>query len=271
MNMAEKRIMSARDWLFLWKQYTLTTTAGTQSYVIPAYTNKPQGLYVTVGSYRYVPKEITNREEWDKLNEVVISSDIVSHYFFYDGAINLYPTPATSSNVITFNGRRIAKDLSIADFTTGTITTATNGSTAIVGSGTSWTVQMAGRWIRITDSSVANTGDGYWYEIASVGSSTTLTLVRKYGGTSIAAGSATYTMGQVSLIPEPHDMLPIYEALKVYYTSVDPSTSKSELYAKMYIEGYDQLVRDWGSKVNVVLDDGNVGNEINNPNLYVSL
>lgn len=258
MNLCEKKIISAKDWSFLWRQYTKTTVASQQAYTLPAYTSKPQSVYVTVGTYRYSPDEVTNRDDWDNLNDVTTYSDITTHYFVYDGQIHLYPIPSTSSNVITFNARRIAKDLTIADYTTGTITTvATVGTTTTVtGSSTTWGAGMIGRYIRIDQTTAANGGDGYWYEIATVPSTTTLTLTRTYGGTAITAGSATYTIGEVSLIPEPHDALPVYDALKIYYTSVDPNAQKATMYENMYNTGYDQMVRDSGSKTNVVLDDG---------------
>lgn len=275
MNIVERRIISARDWDFLWRQYTKTTVASQRAYKLPAYTRKPQGIYVTVGSYRYSPIEVTNREDWDNLNATSVTSDIVTHYFVYDGSIELYPIPSSSSNTITFNSRRVAKDLSIADTTGSAIITtiATSGvTTTITQSGTDWADGMVGQYIRVTPTNATKGGDGFWYEIATVPTSSTLTLVNTYQGTSIATATASCTIGQASLIPEPHDALPVYEALKMYFTSIDPNTEKAELYGKMYIEGYDQMVRDHGSKVNVVVDDGTgqYDNRIN-PNLSVTL
>jgi len=271
-NMTEKRILSSRDWPFLWRQYTKTTVTGQQAYILPAYTQKPQGIYVTVSNRRYIPEEVSSREEWDELNQVVVTSDSVTHYFSYDGRIELYPVPATTGNTITFNARRIVRDLSASDYVTGTITTvATVGTTTtITGSGVTWGTGMIGRYIRIDQSNAANWGDNYWYEIATVPTTSTLTLVRTYGGTAITAGSATYTIGEVSLIPEPHDMLPVYEALKIYFTSVDPSTTKAELYNKAFIEGYDMMVRDIGGKQSVDISDCDDEEGIN-PNNYVTL
>src|SRR5262245_5861621 len=103
MNDSEKRILAARDWYFLNKQYTLTTLASTATYVLPAYTRIPQSVYVTVGSYRYAPKEVPTRAEWDRINEVVVTSDIPTHYFVYDGQLELFPRPASAGNTITFN------------------------------------------------------------------------------------------------------------------------------------------------------------------------
>ncbi|MEK7179999.1 MAG: hypothetical protein AAB706_00830 [Patescibacteria group bacterium] len=352
MNINEKRVISARDWDFLDRQYTLTTiadtftvtiaspgvftltahsftvgsvvyfsttgalptgltagtayyvvsagltadafevsttingtavnTSGTQSgthtvttqrYVLPPYTAKPKNVYVTVGSYRYSPKEVSTQKEWDYLNEVVTTGDAVTHYRIYDGYLELYPKPSTADSVVTINARRVARDLSFADYTTGNIDIVTNGSQLVTGAGTpAWTVPMAGRWLKITPSNTATAdGDGYWYEIARVISSTTLVLRKPYGGTSLTTGAAgAYIIGEASLIPEPHDMLPVYDALQTYFTSVDPNQTKASLYKQLYREGYEQMVRDQSSKADVVLDNGEKM-ELINPNLTVTL
>lgn len=273
MNASEKRLMSTRDWPFLWRQYTKTTVAAQQAYNLPAYTRTPQNVYVTVGSYRYQPEEVTNRSEWDALNEVVISSDIPTHYFIYDGQLLLFPTPASSSNTITFNGRRVARDLSIADTTgSATITTiATSGvTTTVTQSGSTWTSAMVGQYIRITPTNaVATSGDGVWYEIATVPSSATLTLTRTYGGIALSTGTASYTIGEMSLLPDPFAELPVYEGLKIYYTSVDPNPPQAKLYGDLSNELQTQMFRDYTSKANVVLDAGDSEPPVN-PNYYVS-
>lgn len=271
MNDSEKRLIASKDWPFLWRQYTLTTAASTQAYTLPAYTNHPQSVYVTVGSYRYTPKEVSTRSEWDMLNEVTITSDIPTHYFIYDGQVLLFPRPTSASNTITVNARRRARDLTRADYTTGTITsTVTSGTTTTVtGSGTTWSAAMVGRWIQITGTDAANTGDGMWYEIATVPSSTTLTLTRAYAGTAISAGTATYTIGEVSLIPEPHDQIPVFEALSIYFGSVNPKPAEALFYKQKTDEAYTTMFKDYTSKSNVVLDDGGDNEDIN-PNLLVS-
>ena len=206
---------------------------------------------------------------------VVISSDIPTHYHVFDGQILIFPTPASSNNVVTFNARRVAKDLVRADYTTGTITTvATSGvTTTVTGSGTTWTTAMQGRQIRIDESDLALTlsGDGVWYEIATVASATSLTLTRTYGGTAIAVADATYTIGEVGVLPEVHDSLPVFVALRSYFTSVDPNPEKATLYKEMFQEDYQTMTRDHGAKVDPVLDPG-IGEHVPmNANLYVRL
>lgn len=251
-----------------------THTVTTATYILPPYTRKPSSVYVTVGSYRYQPKEVTTREEWDRLNQVVVTGDAASHYYIYDGALLLYPKPATADSIVTINARRVAKDLSIADYTTGTVDIVTNGSPSVTGSSTVWTAPMVGRWIKITPSNTATAaGDGYWYEIATRTSDTAIVLRRPYYGDSLTTGAAAaYTIGEVSLIPEPHDMLPVYFALEIYFTSVEPSTIKAQMYGLMAKEGYAQMIRDHGSKSSVVLDDGEGNNDYQqNPNLFITL
>ena len=273
MNEAEKKIVAMRDWPWLWKQYTEATVAGTSAYALPAYTDKPQSLYVTVGSYRYTPKEVTTRQEWDFLKQTSISSDIPTHVFYYDDQYEIFPTPSTSSNTITINARRRFRDLNVADFTTGTIDIITNGSKAVTGSATSWTTPMGkDRQLRVTHSNTAaSSGDHYWYDISSIDSSTTLTLRREYGGTSLTTGAgASYIIAQCSLIPETYQILPIYDALKIYFTGVDPNPTKAQLYASLYTEGMGAMLKEHGSRTSPVIDSGEPYDFVN-PNLRITL
>ena len=269
MNASEKRLVVARDWPWLWRQYTETTVASTSQYALPPYTEKPQSLYVTVGSRRYTPIEVTNREEWDALKQTSVSSDIPTHVFYYDNQYEIFPTPSTSSNTITINARRKFRDLNTADITNLTITTLANGSKALTTS-SGLTVQMAGFWIRPTFSTTANTGDGFWYEISSVTNATTATLVREYGGESIAAASAASTIAQCSLIPESFQELPVWDSLRTYFKSVEPNTAKAQEYDMLFKEGYAQMVRQQTAQAGVVIDSGEPF-DLRNPNLHISL
>jgi len=263
MNQAEKRILSSKPWPFLEKQYTVNTDSTAQFVSIPMYVDRAESVYVTIGSQRYAPLECPSRQLWDMLNQTTYTSDIPEYFFIYDGKIGLYPAPASSGNVITVNGKLLAKDLSIADYTTGTVSAVTNGATTVTGSGTTWTSQMAGRWLRITDSDTANTGDGHWYQILSVASTTSLTLVRAYAGTTITAGAADYVIAQCSLLPEAYHLLPVYEALKIYFTSVDPETDRGDRYGNEAEKMLSQLSADHGSKSqSVIIDEGYCYEEI---------
>lgn len=256
-NIEEKRIMSSRNWPFLEKQFTLLTDSANQFVTLPQYTDRVFSVYVTVGTYNYTPRECPSREQWDRLNMVSVSSDIPQWWFVYDGKLGLFPKASTSANVITVNSKRLAKDLTVADYTTGGILTAVNGSATITGTGTTFTASMVGRWLQIAETNAANGGDGFWYQILSYTSATSITLARNYAGTAITAGNATYTISLCSLLPEQYQDLPIYGALRTYFTSVNPDAEKAQLYAGMFNGMYKTLVDDYGNRnQSMVIDDG---------------
>lgn len=270
-NDATKALLSSSEWYFMEKTKTLSTVSNQQGYDLPSDLGNIVSLTVTNGSFTYTPILITDRREWDVLNTVAVYSDIPQYYFIFGNQVKIYPIPSSStSNAITYIYHKIFKDLSIADYTTGTITSIANGASAVVGSGTTWTTKMAGRFIRFTDSDTANTGDGYWYEIASIDSTTTLTLDLLYNGTSIAVGTATYAIGQISHIPEEFQILPIYKAAQIYYTSIKPESDRAKLYETLYNDGLVDMTRMYSSRsTSPVITSTDV--EMKNPNNFYHL
>jgi hypothetical protein len=227
------------NWWWLETTKDVSTVASQRAYQIPNSLRKLIDLYVTVGSTIYMPDAIHDSDRWKLILASQLGESDAPRFYYREGSRVLFaPVPASSSNTITFRGRLNLRDLSIGDYTTGGILTATNASTAIVGTGTSWTSAMAGRFIRITESDTANKGDGFWYEIASVGSATTLTLTKPYEGTSISAGNAAYTIGQMSPIPESYDIAPVYRAAALYWDSKGED-KRAQKYWNLYDGGYE--------------------------------
>ena len=270
-NEKRRQLLSSRRWKFMEKTKTLSTVASQQAYDLPSDFSWLSGVTVTISSTKHTPTEIKSREEWDILNQSTsVTSDIPQYFFLTNTQIEFYPIPSSStSNAITFQYGRKQKDLSVIDYATGTITSIANGASAVVGGSTVWTDKMAGRFIRFTDSDTTNTGDGEWYEIASVASNTALTLDLLYGGTSIAAGTAPYTIAQVSLLPEAYQMLPLYGALVIYFTSIKPDTTKSKLYNDLYVNLFtDMEGSEAGKSSNPVLNRGIYERQPLNSNNY---
>lgn len=267
-NLAIRKILRAKNWPFLNKtDSSLTTTGGTQFYRLPYDFKQMLTVTITIGGFIYQPKECPSREFWQEKNKTTYTSTYPEYYYIYNGQVGFWPTPATDGYTVTMYYKRGVKDLSLADYTTGSIVSVASGGTAVVGSGTSWTSKMAGRFIRITDSDTANTGDGSWYEISSVASATSITLVRPYGGTSISAGSAAYTIGQISMIPEDYQELPVYEAAHVYFSSIQPEPTQAKIYEGKFNEGFAQMATQESSPtISPVVDEGL--NRITNPNLF---
>lgn len=239
MNEGQRMMLGAESWPFLEKQQSIATVASQQFYNLAGDIDKLISLTVTVGTTKYVPSQAKSFEEWDAINSTTgILSNAVSYFFVYNGTVGLWPIPSSSSNTITVNYQKAVRDVSIANYTTGTITSIANAASAVIGSGSTWTVPMAGRFIRFTYSDTANTGDGLWYEISSVGSATTLTLVRKYLGASIAAGTAAYTIGDCLVVPEKYQLGPVYYAVSEYWRKQDDNARADRFQAK-----YDELLQ----------------------------
>lgn len=266
-NEGQRIMLADIPWPFLEAQGTATTVAGTQFYSLSGNLEKVISCKVSVGTFQYIPTQVVSFSDWDLVNNPTgVQSDNPSYFFVYGNTLGLWPTPATSSNTITYNFERAVKDLSVADYTTGTIVTATNGSASITGSGTSWNAGMVGKFLRITADNAANKGDGIWYEIATVPSTTTLTLQRPYAGVSIAAGAAAYTIGDCMVIPERYQIAPVYYAVAEYWKRLG-DLEKSDRYQDLFRKTLDVMREAEGHKTtDVVIDDGSDFNIIN-PNL----
>ncbi|WP_457635797.1 phage adaptor protein [Persephonella sp.] len=259
-----RQILGKRQWHFLEKTATDTTTDGGQFYNTPYNFRKLLSPpTITVGNVTYTPKECPNRELWGKINAYSRQSNIPEWFYQFDDQIGFYPK-TNAGDTITYPYLARHKKLSVADYTTGTINTATNGSTTITGSGTSWTSTMAGRWIMIDESSG---GDGVWYEIASVANATTLELKKKYQGISISSGSASYTIGQVSLLPDGYQEIPVYFAVATYW-SKDRKPDVGDRFKVMGQELLQQMIEDYGAKTtNVKVESEDL--VMDNPNLFI--
>jgi len=276
-----RHLCALMDWPFLERVRTLSTTASTQNTVLPYDCDLVREISVIPNgsTIRYTPKEVPNARYWDELNLRSYVSDIPEFYFVRNGQLGLWPVPAQTGNTIYVSQKCRVIDLSVADYSTGTITTATNGGTTIVGSGTSWNASMVGRYINITYSNAANVGDGMWYEIAGVTNSTTLTLVRAYGGLTISAGSAAYTIGQMPLLPESFHDLPWVYAAGSYWAK--ESDKRAQTYFDIHgvsamgnrpaTGRVKELISAYASQTtDMVIDDGS-DEEWINPNLLISL
>jgi len=264
-NEAIKFMLGDQAWYFLEAQATDTTVASQANYELPADFDKMNTVTITSGSTKYNPTPLKSRDDYDFMTESTQTSDIPQYYFIYDNTLYFWPTPSSAGNTITMNYKKRVVDLSQADYTTGTITTATNGDETIVGDSTVWVAGMAGRYIRIT----APTGDHKWYKIASVTNNTNLELDVPYVGTSIAAGSATYTIGEMSVIPEKYQIAPVYHAAATYWMTNNESGRASN-FMEMFEQSRKSMKFEESKKTtNSVLNNVNK-NVIRNPNLFIN-
>ncbi len=268
MNDFHRRLISKADWPFIHRLRTLATVASTTFINLPYDVDQVESVFVTVGGTRHNPKPAPSRRFWDELHYSTQTSDTPEYWFTYNGQLGLWPRPSSSSNVISIDAKIRAVDLNTADITSTTITTLANGGTALTVSA-GLTAQMVGWWIRPTYSTTANTGDGQWYELSAIGGATTATLVRAYGGVSIAVGTAASTLAQMPLLPEAfHDLPEIYASWRYWAKEKD---SRAIAFKQMLDEGVKDLFTAYGvSDLSMVIDDGD-DTPLTNPNLIISL
>ena len=247
-NEAVREIITAKAWPFRQKQWTRSTETD-NVHQLPADCGKVVKIVVTISSTKCNPYRIKSREEWDRLTQSTnTTSNTPEAYFVFGKTYSFFPAPSSATtDAITITGERDVKDLSIADYTTGSIVSIANAATTVTGTGTTWTAPMAGRYIRITDSDTVNKGDGRWYEISSVTSTTVLELVTPYEGTSISAGTAAYTIGQTSIIPEDFQMVPIHKVLQYFFEFIQPEPNRAQLAKNNYLDGMKRMQVELGS------------------------
>lgn len=247
------------------------TIGQTQFYNLPPQVKKLINITVTIGSVVWQPKECPTRQDWDALNVQTFYNDFPLYFFVYNGQVGIWPIPSSNSNVITMNYKTRIVDLSMADVTQATNSTTvsiTTNTTTVTASGATFLNWMANQWIRIPYTSTNSTsGDNQWYQIASVTDSTHLTLMNQYTGGTVTA--ASFTIGQVSILPEDYQDLPLFRMGMVYYSTRLMDNARYTMYKGLYETGEEKLMEEYGSKTSsIILTD--VPLPIMNPNLFQS-
>lgn len=251
---------------------------GQQFIKLPADCQKVKLAVVVIGSVRYTPTEIVDQDEWEKQNRITNIKSNIPIYYFVKGKVSggkeigFYPTPASPTvNAVEVTYKKQTKDIAIADYTTGTISTATKGSRVLTGGGTSWNASMAGRYIIITETATANGGDGIAYEIESVPSTTSIVLSTPYLGESISTGTASYTIFSAPLLPIEFQNIPVYGAASEYWDTIGNDPERATTFRAKFADLLALLEQTYGNKTaNVVLMESNYEKPLRNPNNYPS-
>lgn len=253
---------------------TAISTVGVQSYSIPANISKIKNNTINVGQLRYQPVPIESRQEWDTINFLPYTSDIPQYFFIYGNKLEIWPIPSTTGNIITFNYQTRVADLTFADYTTGTLDTAgmVAGSTTVTGLATAW---AGGTFPVGTDISYYNLkiranppyGDGIWYPIRQFNSNTSLTLDLPVVNAPNITSATTYTIGQFPLLSEDFHDMPVYGALKTYYSSIVKDVDRYKEFDALYSERL-QLLEAYAGTKSVNVDLGAPPQAVN-PNLFL--
>jgi len=266
---------------FLEATKNMTTVANQETYQIPNGFRKLIDMYIYNGTgvatdTIYAPKMVFDPTIWKRILQSHLGSQQVPYFTYVENTTyKIQPIPSVTGNLIVLRGRLQTRDLSIADYTTGTIVSIANGATAVVGSGTTWTADMVGRYIKIANTTAANGGDGFWYEIGSYTSATSMGLKKPYEGTSIVAGSASYTIGQTAVIPEAYDIAVVYRSAALYWRDKG-NTQKYESFMRLYDGGNEAgLIQTYGGIISQMLanegetEEGAYISPIDGPNTII--
>ncbi|HDY66702.1 MAG TPA: hypothetical protein ENH85_02800 [Candidatus Scalindua sp.] len=244
LNEAIKKAYAVLNAEWFYDSATDLTVDGDESYPLPFNCERVHSIKVTISSRDYVVTEFPRGEnEWLALTGGATSateSNYPTYYFVKRDTYEFYPASSTSGYTITMRYKIDPKDLTATDSTTSTIKTLTNSDTTVTSNAAAFTAAMVGRFLKIDD-------DGDWYRIASFTSTTVIELAREFGGTSIAAGTSAYTIGEMSLLPNSFQEMSIDYALYRYYLQKENSAKAGE-YKAIWEENLKKL-KEYGSNL----------------------
>lgn len=207
-------------------QKTDVTVANQQYYPYQPGTQQLENLTITVGNIAYPVICISSEQEWDRLNQTLIQSTTIPQFFFpRRDDFGIWPIPR-AAYTITENRLLRDRNLSQADYTTGTVS-LTNGSATVTGSGTTFTAAMVGRWFQAPD--------GYWYRILSFTSTTVITLNRTYVGTT--GTGLSYLIGESPELPEEGHEILNWGVIADYYGLIKKDLDSSTRFENKFFTG----------------------------------
>ena len=236
-NTCIKKVLSSSDFTFNKDSKTYASVAKQQYYNPPYNADKMEYVNVYYGGVWYSLKEVRDGKSWRTLNNVAVYSDVPQYWYISNRThkFGIYPIPSSTGTVIQVGFTKKIRDLSVADYTTGTVTNTLN-STAVVGAATVWTKGMIGRFIKITSADTI-AGD-YWFEITAVTDGTHLTVREEIPA---AVAGASYTIAELIPLPDGFEDIPLWYALSIYYQTKEiPALSLR--WEKEYLGGLNDLV-----------------------------
>ncbi len=269
---------------------TAVPTRGFQDYLIPSQISKITSEFIQVGQLRFVPVPILTRVDWDRVNFLPYTSDIVNYAYIYNGRMKFWPIPSTTGNMIQFNYKARMPDFTTAflfsdavgtayvggqttfDFQKGTITPPAVGAVTVTGVSTGW--NATGKFPLNVDVSFFNlcfridppNGDGIWYPIYQFGSDTSLTLASPIQNQMSSAGGATYSIGMLPVLTEDfHDMI-VQGSLQTYFSTIVKDEVGFKNADTLY-KGKLQLLEDYAGTKQISADL-EAEPVLTNPNAY---
>lgn len=211
---------------------TDATVAATQYYHYPPGITNIEDVVVTVGSVNYTLDPIVSQKNWDLLNAIQVQASAIPQFFFpRRDDYGIWPIPQ-AAYTITFNYHIRQINLTIDDYTAGTVT-VTNDSKTITGAGTTWTAAMVNRWFTVTDAT--STGQGQWYRISVFTAVGTMTLENEFAGAT--GNTLTYRIGQAPEIPDEGHIILVDGATADFYAGLRSDVAKATWFNNKFWTG----------------------------------
>lgn len=235
----------------------ITTATSTSIYDLPQ--NFGKLLSATIinsgGDVVASPQVVEDSIFWDKLQRLNTGTSDFTQYVYQIGQdLHVYPTFGSSGDTIRLRHREVAIHMTEDDYTTGTISAATNANATVTGASTLWTSQnpVRNHWIKFTVGS--GEGDNRWYKVSAFASDTSITLESPYLGTTFTGASLSYILAQIPQLAASYHNLLVYRPLALYYDHIE-NISQAERYWRRYDGGNEAgLSKEVGGMLRDLID-----------------
>lgn len=239
------------------KQQFTNLNIGQGIYQNPIDCIKIIGMVVRISDTYQIPiKEIRDEYEWRQITAYPYSSNWPAYYFSIgNDEFELWPTPSQFvANGIRYYYQPQSFDLSVEDITstsTSTTISITNGDVTVTSSGSDFTPQMQGLWFQVN-----GVTDLTWYEIVGVPDSSHLTLKSAFVG--ITGTGLGFTVGQLSILPEEYQDVPIHYALNLFFSGKG-NESRATQHFTMFNNGINDAIESYSASTqgNIVSEGDN--------------
>lgn len=249
-NDTHRELVGLHDWYFAEKTQNFTTAASDYKYDLPYDYGRMVAVTIAIASIHYELTEVASHDRWQRLHiyRETETQDFPEYFHITGDSLEIYPIPvsAGSTDNGTFYYTKRVVDMTTDDVTNvteSTTMTFTNGDETLTASGATFTAPMVGRWIK-------NATDQRWYEIASFTSTTAMELKKAYQGTT--ESGASYTIGEVPIIPEEYHALNWYQPVAQYWM-MKKEPQQASYYQGLYDSGKQQLFNAYSKRTTAQL------------------
>lgn len=211
---------------------TLSTKANTKYYSYPSGLMKPESFTINLTAQIPPLKIVQSQQEWDRLQQINLTSGFSTHVFPRRDDFGIFPTP-DAVYTITIVGTYQPVRMTVDDYTTGVVAVVNDDET-IATTGSILTSAMVDRWFSLTDST-SLVSNGKWYRLAGFTDSSHMELSRTF--TELSAQGQTFVIGQSPEIPEELHQYIAYKVGSVYWHTRRQDSNKAQELANVFFTG----------------------------------